>query len=61
MFNATIQTAVSAFSNLKDQAIHCNLIWFSTFNKTVGMVRKSLSLLFVERYRMHELFSINSS
>lgn len=61
MFNATIKTAVSAFSNLKDQAIHCNLIWFTTFNKTVGMVTKSLSLLFVERYRMHELFSINSS
>lgn len=25
MFNATIKTAVSAFSNLKDQAIYCNL------------------------------------
>lgn len=61
MFNATIKTAVSAFSNLKDQAIYCNLIWFTTFNKTVGMVTKSLLLLFVERYRMHELFSINSS
>lgn len=60
MFNATIKTAVSAFSNLKDQAIYCNLIWFTTFNKTVGMVRKSLSLLFVERYHMHELFSVNS-
>lgn len=61
MFNATIKTAVSAWSNLKDQAIYCNLIWFTTSNKTVGMVRKCLSLLFVERYRMHELFSVNSS
>lgn len=26
MFNATIKTAVSAFLNLKDQAISCNLI-----------------------------------
>lgn len=60
MFNATIKTAVSAFLNLKDQAIHCNLISFTTFNKTAGMVRKSLSLIFVERYHMHELFSVNS-
>lgn len=33
MFNATIKTAVSAFLNLKDQAIHCNLIWFTTLIK----------------------------